>query len=73
MVEKDNKQQDRDKILTYLSSHRLCTVDEIKDKSGADTLRIYPILFELATEGMIEITQETGWGAPTEVIFLGLL
>lgn len=32
--------------------------------SGADPLRVYPILFELEQSGWLEVTERSEWGAP---------
>ena len=42
-------------------------VDAIIQESGADRLRIYPILFELCQEKKILILEESEWGAPVMV------
>lgn len=61
------KQQDRDKILSYLQAHPISTVDAIIHESGAERLRIYPILFELVQEKRIRVMEESEWGAPVKV------
>ena len=61
------KQQDRDKILSYLQIHSVSTVDSIIKESGAERLRVYPILFELRQENIIQILEESDWGAPVKV------
>ena len=61
------KQQDRDKILSYLQTHSVSTVDSIIKESGAERLRGYPILFELRQENIIQILEESDWGAPVKV------
>ena len=33
-------------------------------RSGADPLRVYPILFELEQSGWLEVTERSEWGAP---------
>ena len=62
------KQQDRDKILSYLQTHSVSTVDDIVNQSGAERLRVYPILFELRQEKIIQILEESEWGAPVKVV-----
>ena len=32
--------------------------------SGAEPLRVYPILFELEHSGWLEVTERSEWGAP---------
>ena len=61
------KQQDRDCILIYLVTHLISSVDAIIQESGAEPLRVYPILFELIQEKVIRVVEETGWGAPVRV------
>lgn len=63
----DYKQQDRDKILSYLQAYPISTVDAIIQESGAERLRVYPILFELNQEKKIRILEESEWGAPVKV------
>ena len=63
----DYKQQDRDKILSYLQAHPISTIDAIIQESGAERLRIYPILFELNQEKRIRVVEESEWGAPVKV------
>ena len=39
-------------------------VTELIGRSGADPLRVYPILFELEQSGWLEVTERSEWGAP---------
>ena len=61
------KQLDLNRILLYLQKHPISTVDAIMQESGAEPLRVYPRLFELAQERKIRIVEETAWGAPLKV------
>ena len=61
------KQQDRDKILIYLQAHPVSRVEAINEESGAERLRIYPILFELGQERVIRVLEVSEWGAPVKV------
>ena len=61
------KQLDLNRILLYLQSHPISTVEAIVQESGAEPLRVYPLLFELAQEKKIRIVEETTWGAPLKV------
>ena len=61
------KQQARDIILIYLQTHPISTVDAIFQESGAERLRVYPILFELSQEKIIRVVEESEWGAPVMV------
>ena len=62
------KQLDRERILSYLNTNRISTVDAIIEHSGAEKLRIYPILFELTQEKIIRVVEEREWGAPVKVV-----
>ena len=67
MMDTNFKQLDRDRVLLYLKGHGVCTVDAIVEQSGAEPLRIYPLLFELAQEKIIGIVEASAWGAPLKV------
>jgi len=58
------KEHDRQRILSYLEAHPSCTVKAIIEESGAERLRVYPLLFELSQENRIQIVEESEWGAP---------
>ena len=64
------KKQDREYILAYLKAHTISSVDAIMEESGAEPVRVYPILFELNQEKIIRVLEETGWGAPLRVELL---
>lgn len=61
------KIQNREQILSFLASHPISTVEAIMKESGAEPLRVYPILFELIQENKVQVVEETGWGAPEKV------
>ena len=63
----DYKRLDLNRILLYLQSHPISTVEAIVQESGAEPLRVYPLLFELAQEKKIRILEENGWGTPLKV------
>lgn len=62
------KEQDRQRILSYLEAHPNCSVKAIMEESGADRLRVYPLLFELSQEKRIRVVEESEWGAPRQVV-----
>ena len=64
----DYKEQDRKKILDYLAS-RGCevSVDTLIAESGADKMRVYPILFEETQAGHIQVIEISKLGAPEKV------
>ena len=64
------KKQDREQILAYLKAHPISSVEAIMEESGAEPVRVYPILFELNQEKIIRVLEETGWGAPLRVELL---
>ena len=61
------KKQDREYILAYLKAHPISSVEAIMEESGAEPVRVYPILFELNQEKKIRVLEETGWGAPLRI------
>ena len=61
------KQLDRERILSYLEAHPISIIDAIIQESGAEQLRVYPILFEFNQEKKIRILEESEWGAPVKV------
>ena len=63
----DNKEKDTIAIVNYLQGKKIVSVDDIKKESGANGLRVYPILFELEQSGVIEVTKRTSLGAAEEV------
>lgn len=65
----DYKEQDRKKILDYLTS-RGCevSVDTLIAESGADKMRVYPILFEETQAGRIQVIELSKLGAPEKVV-----
>jgi len=65
----NHKLQDRQRILSFLEAHPTSTVESIITESGAERLRIYPLLFELAQENIVQVIEESEWGAPTKVKF----
>ena len=67
VVSPNCKQLDRDRILDYLDTHPVSCVDVIIQESGAEPLRVYPLLFELVQEKVIRVVEETGWGIPAKV------
>ena len=67
MMQTNYKQIDLNRILRYLKEHPISTVEAIMQESGAEPLRVYPLLFELAQEKKIRRVEETGWGAPLKV------
>ena len=63
--EVDFKAQDRKIILEYLKKAGMeVAVDALINESGAERLRVYPILFELVQERLVSVVSEDDLGAP---------
>ncbi len=67
-MEINYKLLDTQKIISYIQSGAdVVTVEDIIQNSGADKLRVYPALFELEQEGIIDVLEREELGAPTVV------
>lgn len=67
-MEINYKLLDTRKIISYIqSSSNRINVEDIILYSGADKLRVYPALFELEQEGIIDVLEREELGAPTVV------
>lgn len=65
------KELDTERILIYLESFECeVSVEDIIAYSDADKLRVYPILFELEQEGVIDVVKRDMFGTPTMVKFI---
>lgn len=62
------KQIDRMRIVGFLKGRNGVGVKDILALSGAEKLRVYPILFELEQEGMIKVIRRKGLGVPDVVV-----
>ena len=60
---------DTERVKSYLSATypNPVEVEDIVHHSGAEYLRVYPILFELEQEGRIEVVERELLGAPRAV------
>ena len=68
MREDSYKQQDRERILSFISSQGgSALVEAIMERSGAEPLRVYPLLFELRQEGLLAHEEEEEYGSPKRV------
>lgn len=68
MEEINYKEIDRRKIIEYISKRGgQCLVDEIIKNSGANKLRVYPILFEESQTHNITVIEEENLGSPKVV------
>lgn len=65
------KEIDKKAILDYLGSRGgEIKVADVMTNSGANQLRVYPILFELQMEGKLEVVQASELGTPITVRLL---
>ena len=62
-----NKEKDIVAILNYLQGKKSVMVNDIKNESGADPMRVYPILYELEQKEMIEVLTREELGAAKSV------
>ena len=68
MGEDSYKSQDRERILSFISSQGgSALVEAIRKQSGAEPLRVYPLLFELRQEGLLAYEEEEEYGSPKRV------
>ena len=68
MGEDSYKQQDRERILSFISNQGgSALVEAIIERSGAEPLRVYPLLFELRQEGLLAYEEEEEYGSPKRV------
>lgn len=64
------KEQDRKKILDFMKGRAEVMVYDIMNNSGADQLRVYPILFEEEMKGRIRVIKMGPMGAPVIVTLI---
>ena len=57
MKNMNNKEKDREMVLSYIKEHGRASVDELKEKSGAEPLRVDVIVFE-------EVCNKIGFVSP---------
>ena len=68
MGEDSYKSQDRERILSFISNQGgSALVEAIIERSGAEPLRVYPLLFELRQEGLLAYEEEEEFGSPKRV------
>ena len=68
MGEDSYKQQDRERILSFISCQGgSALVEAIMERSGAEPMRVYPLLFELRQEGLLAYEEEEEYGSPKRV------
>ena len=71
MKEVDYKDIDRKVILEYIKKQGgQCPVQDIIKNSGAEKLRVYPILFEEVQSARLTVLEEESFGSPKIVKLL---
>ena len=65
----NNKEKDMAAIVNYLQGRGAVEVEEILEQSGAERLRVYPVLFELEQEGLIEVVEREALGGAKKVAY----
>ena len=71
MKEMDYKEIDRKSILGYIEKQGgQCPVQDIIKNSGAEKLRVYPILFEEVQSARLTVLEEESFGSPKIVKLL---
>lgn len=64
----NHKTTDTQKIIHFIeSSHNNISVEDIIQNSGAEKLRVYPILFELEQSDYLKVVDRDELGAPLVV------
>lgn len=66
----NNNEKDMVAIVNYLQGRGAVEVEEILEQSGAERLRVYPILFELEQEGLIEVVEREAPGGTKKVTYV---
>lgn len=67
----DYKEIDRKSILEYIEKQGgQCPVQDIIKNSGAEKLRVYPILFEEVQSARLTVLEEESFGSPKIVKLL---
>ena len=62
------KQQDRERILSFISCQGgSALVEAIIERSGAEPLRVYPLLFDLRQVGLLAYEKEEEYGSPKRI------
>lgn len=60
----NRKEMDRKAIIDFMKGRAEVFVEDIRRNSGADPLRVYPILFEEIQAGYVTVIRESSYGAP---------
>ena len=66
----DFKEQDRVKVLLFMKGRAEVYVSDIIEHSGAEALRVYPIILEELQKGRVKVIKEDSLGAPVIVTMI---
>lgn len=58
------KERDRRRIREFIRGKAEVFIDDIMERSGAERLRVYPIIYEEERAGRLAVVERDGWGAP---------
>lgn len=64
------KEKDMEAIIAYMKGKECVKVQDIIDCAGVEALRVYPILFEMEQNGLIEVVKREKMGAAEEVFLI---
>ena len=67
----NNKEKDREMVLSYIKEHGRASVAELKAKSGAENQRVDVIVFEEVCNGQLEVEERGQLGAIESVVWKG--
>lgn len=67
----DHKEMDRKRVLDFMRGRAEVMVYDIIKNSGADRLRVYPLLLEEVQRGHVRVIQHGQMGAPEIVALIG--
>ena len=65
----NNKEKDREMVLSYIKEHGRASVDELKEKSGAEPLRVDVI--EEVCNGQLDVEERGQLGSIESVVWKG--
>lgn len=72
-MDENSKKLDCERIENYLRGKESVYVKDLIENSGADRLRIFPILFEMQLDNKLMVQEEDSFGRPLCVTFVDFL
>ena len=63
----NDKEKDRELLLSYIKEHGRASVNELKERSGAEPLRVDAILFEEVYNNKLNVLKRGLWGEMVSV------